>query len=512
MRASALTGDPARSRATSRPALSAIAISASASAALSVRTESAQSWRAAASIIRPITRSAAGGVTYTLTSGCVRAALERGDLRHASPASARLTSDTRSTVALIAVMPKIVRMNLLRRHPIAFVLLALVVVSAIDPLPALVDAATGAPPADADLARPLGYVAAAPLSDVLDALTFLSLDRARALLAVWAVALAAWGALRPAAPRRRAVRALLGPVALLALGGATVTLPRSVPRLVTSDSALTVIDYHAHTSASHDGRRGWTALDLARWHAAQGFEASYVTEHNLLFDQRVQQPIPLLPGVEWSVAGQHIVALADTLPVDRGRFGRDTRSLLGLFGELHRHGALSIASLPEYWLAHWDDLDEFVAAGLDGFEIVNCAPKALAFPAARRGQVLALAAARDLLVVGASDNHGWGKVTCVWNLALSGVRGYRSNQVVARPLALAQGEWLPWTAAYTQPWLMFRGLSWSERCSWITWVLVVLIYRAVPRRAGDAGGLGILARSLEVFKLRWPRKPTTPGP
>ena len=237
-----------------------------------------------------------------------------------------------------------------------------------------------------------------------------------------------------------------------------------------------------------------------------------MTEHNLLFDQRVQQPIPLLPGVEWSVAGQHIVALADTLPVDRGRFGRDTRSLLGLFGELHRHGALSIASLPEYWLAHWDDLDEFVAAGLDGFEIVNCAPKALAFPAARRGQVLALAAARDLLVVGASDNHGWGKVTCVWNLALSGVRGYRSNQVVARPLALAQGEWLPWTAAYTQPWLMFRGLSWSERCSWITWILVVLIYRAVPRRAGDAGGLGILARSLEVFTLRWPRKPTTPGP
>src|SRR2546426_11625503 len=69
--------------------------------------------------------------------------------RHASPASARLASDTRSTVALIAVMPKIVRMNLLRRHPIAFVLLALVVVSAIDPLPALVDAATGAPPADA---------------------------------------------------------------------------------------------------------------------------------------------------------------------------------------------------------------------------------------------------------------------------------------------------------------------------------------------------------------------------
>ena len=56
---------------------------------------------------------------------------------------------------------------------------------------------------------------------------------------------------------------------------------------------------------------------------------------------------------------------------------------------------------------------------------------------------------------------------------------------------------------------MFRSLSWSERCSWITWILVLFIYRAVPRRAGDAGGLGILARSLEVFKLGWSGKAST---
>src|SRR2546427_6785615 len=36
----------------------------------------------------------------------------------------------------------------------------------------------------------------------------------------------------------------------------------------------------------------------------------------------------------------------------------------------------------------------------------------------------------------------------------------------------------------------------------ITWILVILIYRAVPRRAGDSAGIGILARSLELFKLR----------
>src|SRR5207245_1886032 len=83
----------------------------------------------------------------------------------------------------------------------------------------------------------------------------------------------------------------------------------------------------------------------------------------------------------------------------------------------------------------------------------------------------------------ASDNHGWGQVTCVWNLSSPSAHGYRSNRVIARPIALAQGESQPWTAAYTQPWLMLAGLSWSERSSWITWILVILLHRAVPARA-----------------------------
>ncbi|PYO97995.1 MAG: hypothetical protein DMD60_05255, partial [Gemmatimonadetes bacterium] len=164
---------------------------------------------------------------------------------------------------------------------------------------------------------------------------------------------------------------------------------------------------------------------------------------------------------------------------------------------------------PEYWRNHWADLDDFVAAGADGFEIVNCAPKAIGFPAAARERVLQVAESHDLLVVGASDNHGWGQVTCVWNLSSPSAQGYRSNRVIARPIALAQGEWQAWTAAYTQPWLMLAGLSWSERSSWLTWILVILIYRAVPRRAGDPPGIGILARSLSLKILRLQRPPAS---
>ena len=389
-------------------------------------------------------------------------------------------------------------MNLLRRHPIAIALVVLLLVTAIHPLPALVDAITGSAPGDVDLDRPVSYVLLAPFSDVLDGLTFFSQARAEWALGVWALVLAAWGALRAGTRRQRIGRALLGPLALVLLGLATVLLPRPVPRLSTSDAASTILDYHAHTQASHDGRPGWTLSDLADWHARQGFEASYVTDHNVIFDGSLPVPssINLLPGVEWSVYRQHVVAIGPVEAIVRDSFGGSTARMVRIFAEIDKQGALSIASLPEYWEHHRDDLSAFVLAGVDGFEIVNCAPKALSFPTSGRREVLALAAGHDLLVVGASDNHGWGQVTCVWNVSQPGAQGYRTNRVFARPLALVQGDWLPWTAPLTQPWFMLRSLSWSERASWLTWVLIILLYRAMPRRKGQPAGFGILARSL----------------
>jgi hypothetical protein len=400
--------------------------------------------------------------------------------------------------------------NLLRRHPIAVALIALVLLSALDPLPPLLDVASGTPAFDADLVRPAAYTVLAPLSDALDALTFLSLERARWFLVFWVGVLVLWGLLRRGSLGQRLGRAAVGPAGLVLLGLAAAVLPRPVPQLVAADSAVTVIDYHAHTSASHDGRRGWTAEDLAAWHAAQGFGASYVTDHNVVFNRHVDgAPIPLLPGVEWSVYQQHVIALGATPPIDRASYERDTPGMLTLFRALHRAGAIGIASLPEYWRHHWDDLDAFVTAGADGFEITNCAPQALGFPPPARRRVLALAAEHNLLVVGASDNHGWGKVTCVWNLSSPSAHGYRANRVIARSVALAQGDWRAWTAPYTQPWLMLQSLSWSERSSWITWIVVLLIYRSVPRREGDPPGIGILARSLslKILKLRRPTAP-----
>jgi hypothetical protein len=393
--------------------------------------------------------------------------------------------------------------NLLRRHPVAILLIVVLLVTAIHPLPAVVDVVTGSAPGDADLDHPVLYVLFAPLSNTLDALTFLSLPRAVWALIVWILLLAGAGAVRASSDSRSARRivatAVLGPTLVVLLVAVAVLLPRPVPRLV-SDGPGTVIDYHAHTNASHDGRPGWTLAKLAEWHERQGFQASYVTDHNIVYDGSLPVPagtsINLLPGVEWSVHEQHVVAIGPVEAIPRDSFTVSTARMMRVFGAIERQGALSIASLPEYWRHHQGDLGAFVMAGVDGFEIVNCSPKALGFPTDLRRQVIALAGSHDLMVVGASDNHGWGAVTCVWNVSQPGAQGFQTNRVFARPLALVQGDWAAWTAPVTQPWFMMRSLGLSERVSWLTWVLIILLYRVMPRRQGQSAGIGILARSV----------------
>ena len=391
-------------------------------------------------------------------------------------------------------------MNFLRRHPLAAILALLVIAGAIWPLPGVVDAVTGAPAGDAELSRPLWYIVFAPLSNLLDAVTFLSMPRAIGFLVFWVIVLGGLGAVLPGTRGRKIVRTVLGVLAPCAVAVAAVLLPRPVPLLTTSElpeGGLNIVDYHSHTERSHDGRHGWTLERLGEWHAQQGFQAAYVTDHNVPFaGSHDDGPIPLLPGVELSVYQQHIVGLGTTTDIDLAPYSHDTPGMIRLFAALHDQGALAIASLPEYREHHWADLDQFVAGGVDGFEIVNCAPKALAFSTAEREAVIKLARGHDLMVTGASDNHGWGKVTCVWNFTHEGAHGFSGSHVLARPIALVQGDGAASTAGLSQLWLMFRGMSWPERISWLTWIALIWIYRGMPRRKGQAGGIGILARSL----------------
>ena len=349
----------------------------------------------------------------------------------------------------------------------------------------------------------------APLSDVLDGLTFLSIERARVLLAVWAVALALWGALRSGTVVRRITRAVLGPLLLVVVAAATVALPRPVARFAATDSAVTVIDYHAHTEESHDGRPGWTALDLARWHAAQGFAASYVTDHNHVFDGRVDDPIALLQGAEWSVSGQHILALGELTPIDRDPYNRDTRSMLGVFAELHRRGALTIASTPRILAQPLGRPRRLRQGGRGRLRNRELRAQGDRVPRSgpRPGRPARPASTTSCSSAGATTTGGARRPACGTSPApaITGTKRTTCSRVPSR-CSRARGSRGPRHSR--QPWFMLRSLTWPERVSWLTWIVVILIYRAVPRRDGDPGGIGILARSLSLRVLRL-RKPAS---
>ena len=44
-------------------------------------------------------------------------------------------------------------------------------------------------------------------------------------------------------------------------------------RLRVGDPDVLVVDFHSHTEASHDGRRGFTDADDRAWHHDAGFDA-----------------------------------------------------------------------------------------------------------------------------------------------------------------------------------------------------------------------------------------------
>jgi hypothetical protein len=351
------------------------------------------------------------------------------------------------------------------------------------------DATRGAAPVD--LTIPILYLLFAPVSNVLDFLTFLTIGRAEALLIGLALLYAGWrywkGRGRPLHLASEVKLGLKRGLLVLLLAVAAAFLPRPVPYLDLPEQQL-VVDYHSHTSASHDGY--WSVGAADGWHRRQGFDVWFQTEHNVgPADRRIGGS---LPGMEVSVYRLHVVALGPGDTINRAPFVRDARSALGVFPALHAQNRVAILSLPEYWRNYWETLDAVVAAGADGFEIVNCAPKALSFSRVWRESVVETARWHRALVVGASDYHGLGQVTCVWNvvevsrdsllpLLRRRPNGLSTNRVVARTLAVT--EYPTWLTVIAGPWTIWRTLSLPEAAVWlllIWWIAARQPYRPPP--------------------------------
>ena len=380
------------------------------------------------------------------------------------------------------------------------------------------DAATLGAVTEAALRRPAGYVLLAPMSNVFDLLTLLSVRQHIALLVTLFVGYGVWwrarGRVIPATvtPARRAARVVarlgLALLALLAVYFGGALLPRPMAALEVGPD-IVAIDFHAHTRYSHDGRPDWTPEDVRAWHRNAGFGAAYVTDHRTFEGARdgwannaalAGEDVPLLPAIEVVWKGEHVNVL-DADRMYRGIFNATLRDIdedaLRLASAVTGNEPVLIETLP-------GDLSRMIPAagpgtpGVRAIELVDGAPRGLGQVRRERARIVKLADSLNLALVAGSNHHGWGRTAAGWTLMqLPGWRGVtperltfgittairaggrRATKVVERYVADTEsGIALPFTAPLVA-WGMLRTLSLEERVSWLAWGLALFLLSRV---------------------------------
>ena len=386
---------------------------------------------------------------------------------------------------------------------------AVVLLSALVAVEPIRDAVTLTAVGEARLEQSAAYLSIAPISDVLDTLTLMTVAQHIAILlssfgvfALWRVARARR---RPTWRWREVIAAVvfLSAVVLTYVGGAV--MPRPMARLTTSDETVIAIDFHAHTMYSHDGRPGWTEEDVRNWHAGAGYDVAYITDHATF--EGAERGIASNPGE----AGERTMILQGLEVVYRGEHvnilnaGRRYRGLttpdlkdvdvrsLQLAGFLKATSPVLIETVP----ANLGQVPSPTAnaPGVDAIEIVDGAPRGLAQGRAARQRIVHIADSLNLALVTGSDNHGWGRTAPGWTLLrIPGWRGMgtdslsvrienvlrigrrASTRTVERRVAGATNPFSLVFAAPLAAWRMFTTLSADERVMWLIWTWALVLF------------------------------------
>jgi hypothetical protein len=297
------------------------------------------------------------------------------------------------------------------------------------------DAVTGEFPSFASIAYPKIYLFFSPFLQFADHFTVLSI---RQHIAFFAFLNAAWflfrafGGRKKRTPVHRVLREaglwLAFVLVYASAAAAVILIPRPMARIALSDPDRLAVDFHSHTSYSWDARKSFTPEQNMRWHSRAGFDAAFITDHNrvdgateaweLFLEGEPPRSMIPLRGEEVSLHQSHWALLGNETLVPNGPYDRGLDGIRDFLTMVKQSpGLVAVASLPEYWLYHWENgLEQFAGWGASGFEIVNSAPQALEFTPAQRRRVAEFCRERNLIVTGITDSHGWGSTAYVWNI------------------------------------------------------------------------------------------------
>jgi len=384
------------------------------------------------------------------------------------------------------------------------------------------DAATHADVTEAYLTRPFGYVAMAPLSNVLDLLTLLSARQHIALLVSLIVLFTIWrvvrGRLHPTTIRQHALACAIFVLAIILSYGAVAMLPRPMAALVSDNASIVRIGFHTHTGASHDGRGGWSAESVREWHRDAGYDVVYVTDHATVSAAEqgmARNPRPagngvtVLQGIEVTWTGEHVAILG----AERAYKGLLTDNKRDVDEQGVRLASMIPGREPVIIWNHPHQLNRLPTAkgpgtpGVRAIEVSNGAPDSRDEVRAKRAEIVGLAERANLSMTGGSDNHGWGRTAPNWTLmVMFGWRGLAGDalgnqienvirqggaagtRVVERRTADASNTAVLLGTIVVAPWRMLTTLSADERISWLIWISLIatLAWLARRRRRDDA--------------------------
>ncbi len=397
---------------------------------------------------------------------------------------------------------------------------ALVILSANFAVEPIRDASNLQPVNGVQMVVSSGYLLLAPICNVFDTLSLMSLGQHVAILVTLVVLFAAWRLWRA---RRRGARlwgevnaVALGLAALVAVYAAAILVPRPMAAMAVNapfSDVLVVVDFHSHTNYSHDGAPWFTPEANRRWHREAGFDAAYITDHRTVAGAEAglakNPPLAgegttLLQGLEvvWDQAHVNLLGAERSY---RGVTDPNLRDIddssLTLASLIPGHEPIVVYTFPNL-LRHLHPPRGPGTPGARAMELLDGSPRGLGDSRRKRTVIAAIADTLDLALVAGSDNHGWGYTAPGWTLLQ--IRGWRemnadglaaaidqtirnrkfeATQVVERREANTSNT--AWRRAATAPlvaWRMLTMLSDNERVSWLIWIWAIVLVRFAWRR------------------------------
>jgi predicted metal-dependent phosphoesterase TrpH len=382
------------------------------------------------------------------------------------------------------------------------------IAGALFPLAPIRDAVTLRSVHHVRLVRGPWYLLLSPIYDSWDAVTLFSAREHIVLLTLAVVGYVFWrwrifDTSSRGVVRREVVRAAIALVLLLAWYGVGAVAPRPMVSLEVDDPDAVVVDFHSHTDASHDGRRGFSAERNREWHRSAGFNVAYISDHGTY--AAVREALPrnpvragegtvLLPAFETRNSDQHLNLLGFSAEDEYGHAPPDI--LEAIPGAVAPRSLLTIPAAMEGAAAQ---------RRIMAVELIDGSPLGLEFGTRQRTELLKLCTRLGAAPVAGSNNHGWGRTAPGWTiLRIPGWRnltpvaldqailatlaaGDRGRVVVierAPPVPAGESIRLATTALTWNP---FRTLPIPDQLVWMTWAWAAWWIAGRVRRLAHVG-------------------------